>query len=108
MQAHDAITMLMLFLSANAAAIPIDTIPEPELNDDSWIMLEIWPEVEAITLAAYFLDYSSEKNQSLCEAAKRVFDREQQTQAERQGRKLTSYRLCLSVSEARSQGYLRG
>lgn len=75
------------------------------MNDESWIMLEIWPDVNDITLAAYFLDHSSEKNHNLCTAAKRVFDREQQTQAEKQGRTLSSYRICLSVPEARAQGY---
>lgn len=103
-----AIGALTLLLTHHAVAEPIATIPAPEINDESWVMLEIWTEVKNITLAAYFLDYSSIKNRNLCEAAKRVFDREQQMQEEKHGRQMSSYRICLSVPEARSQGYFLG
>jgi hypothetical protein len=35
-------------------------------------MIEVWPDVKAMTLSAYFLDGSTEKNRNLCEATKRV------------------------------------
>lgn len=79
---------------------------KPELNADSWILIEVWPEVKDVTLSAYFLDFSHEKNKNLCEGAKRVFDREQETRSKEQGKKFTSYRLCMPVSDAVSQGYI--
>ena len=86
---------------------PVAQLFEPELNADSWIMIEIWPDVRDITLSAYFLDFTYRKNRGLCEATKRVFDREQEWKAKAEGKENSSYRLCLSVSEARLRGYFR-
>jgi len=71
-------------------------------------MVEIWPEVKDITLAAYFLDFSYEKNRNLCEATKRVFDRDQEAQSKTLGREMSSYRSCMSVNDAIAQKYIRG
>jgi hypothetical protein len=81
-------------------------LPKPELNSDSWILIEVWPDVKDVTLSAYFLDFSHTKNKNLCEATKRVFDREQETRSKEQGKKFSSYRVCMSVSDATSQGYI--
>jgi len=81
-------------------------LPTPELNADSWVLLEVWPDVGYITLSAYFLDFAYEKNKNLCEAAKRVFDRDQEARSKEQGKKFSSYRLCLSVNDAVSKGYI--
>ena len=83
------------------------TLPEPELNDDSWVMIEIWPEVDDITLSAYFLDFSYGKNKTLCDATKHVFDRDAKRREEQLGKKFSSYRLCMSVNDAKAQGYIR-
>ena len=96
--------------AASVFAFSADTVaklPQPEVNADSWIMIEIWPEVSDITLAAYFLDTSYRKNKGLCEATQRVFDREAAYQTKETGRALSSYRICLSVVDARDQGYFR-
>ena len=85
---------------------PIGKIPAPELNSDSWIMVEIWPDAQDVTLTAYFLDSLNEKNRNLCEETKRVFDREQDAKA-KAGGTFSSYRECLSVPDARSRGYFR-
>ena len=90
-----------------AIAEPVAQLPEPELNADSWVMIEIWPDVRDITLSAYFLDFSDEKNRNLCEVTKRVFDRDSESRAKAAGKKFSSYRLCLSVGEARSRGYFQ-
>ncbi len=103
-------TVIALALSVphmHAVAEPIATLPSPRVNSDSWVIIEVWPEVRSITLSAFFLDSSYEKNRNLCEAAKRVFDREQEARAKEADREFSSYRLCLSVVDARAQGYFR-
>jgi hypothetical protein len=82
-------------------------LPPPKVNADSWVMIEIWPDPKAITLAAYFLDSTYEKSRDLCEVTKRVFERDQAARGREIGRANTSYRLCLSVADARSAGYIR-
>lgn len=77
---------------------------KPEINADSWVMIEIWPEVNDITLSAYFLDYNAPKNKSLCQAVKIVFDRDQQAREKQLAKKFTSYRRCLSVEDAKKEG----
>lgn len=102
------VALVLTFVAAHAvAAQAVAPLPSPALNTGSWIMIEIWPEVQSITLSAYFLDFSYGKNQNLCEATKRVFDREQVGRERETGRKHTSYRLCLPVSKARAEGYIR-
>jgi hypothetical protein len=65
--------LIYLGSTVGFAATPnFDRLPHPRLNDDSWIMIEVWPDVKAMTLSAYFLDGSTEKNRNLCEATKRV------------------------------------
>ena len=94
---------------ATAAQNPVPTrLPNPEVNKDSWVMVEIWPDVKDITLAAYFLDFSYEKNRNLCEATKRVFDRDQEVRSKTRGKEMSSYRRCMSVGDAITQGYIRG
>ena len=83
------------------------TLPSPQVNKDSWVMIEIWPEVKDITLSAYFLDFAYGKNKNVCEATKRVFDRDQEARAKKEGRDYSSYRLCMSVNDAILQGYVR-
>ena len=63
--------------------------------------------VKCRVLSAYFLDFSNGRNRNLCEAAKRVFDREQESRAKAARTEFSSYRLCLSVDEARLRGYFR-
>jgi hypothetical protein len=84
----------------------IARLPPPRLNQDTWIMIEIWPDVQAITLSAYFLDFSSEKNRNLCESTKRVFDRDQDLRSKTLKKAFSSYRLCMSLSDAIRQGYV--
>ncbi len=94
-------------VSVTAVGQPIDQVWAPELNEDSWVMIEIWPEAHAITLTAFFLDNSFEKNRNLCAATKRVFDREQEYKSKESFKSLTSYRMCLSVEEADKRGYFK-
>lgn len=82
-------------------------IPYPEVNKDSWVMIELWPDVKDITFSSFFLDFSFEKNKNLCAVAKRIFDSEQEARSKKSGKKFSSQRLCLSVSEAVSQKYIR-
>lgn len=102
---------ILLFVGLSLASNPTKaTLPQPEVNKDSWVMIEIWPlaqDITYITFAAYFLDFSYEKNRNLCDAAKKVFDRDQEVQSKERGKPFTSYRLCMSVNDARSQGYIQ-
>ncbi|MBI4006838.1 MAG: hypothetical protein HY356_09220 [Gammaproteobacteria bacterium] len=109
-------TYLKVFFTTILLAIPLAgfsenpvpvNLPMPELNKDSWLIVEIWLDVKDITFSAYFLDFSYEKNKSLCEAAKRVFDNYQETLSKNNGRKFSSYRLCMSVEDGKAQGYIR-
>jgi phage-related minor tail protein len=97
---------LFSFQLVSAADSLVWKLPAPQINSGSWVLIEIWPDVKDITLAAYFLDASEKKNQSLCEAAKRVFDSDQDVKSKASGKKLSSYRLCLSVGEATARGYI--
>ena len=68
--------MLMLGIVSKLAAsadLKLSKLPAPRLDQNSWIMIEIWPEAQNITLAAYFLDFSYEKNSNLCSASKACF-----------------------------------
>ena len=92
---------LVLFSSLAYSANPLkhSKLPYPVINEHSWVMIEIWPEVQDITLSAYFLDFSYDKNKNLCTVTKRVFDRAAKPNQ-------TSYRLCMSVSDAIAQEYI--
>jgi hypothetical protein len=103
------------FLAAFLLSLPMEvtaenplstTLPFPMVTKDSWVIIEIWPDVRDITLSAYFLDFSYEKNKNLCEAAKRVFDQNQAVQSKNLGRDMTSYRRCMSVNDAIVHGYI--
>lgn len=95
---------LLIAMSAGAQVTPA---AQPRLDADSWVMIEIWPEVRDITLTAFFLDFSFNRNKNLCIATKRVFDRDQNARAQAADRELSSYRLCLPVPQARAEGYFR-
>ena len=91
-------------IGANPTAV---RLPSPEINRDSWVLIEVWPVVQDITLSAYFLDVSPDKSKNLCEAVKRVLDRDQETRPKEEGKPLTSYRLCFSINEAIAEGYIK-
>ena len=106
-----AVGMLMLGIVSKLAAsaeLNLSKLPVPKVDQNSWIMIEIWPEVQDITLAAYFLDFSYEKNSNLCSEAKRVFDSEAAAKEKLQKKKFSSYRVCMSLDEAVKQGYVEG
>ena len=103
--------MLMSGIAAKIAAsadLKLSKLPAPRVDQNSWIMIEIWPEVQDITLAAYFLDFSYEKNSNLCSEAKRVFDSEAAAKEKLQNKKFSSYRVCMSLDDAVKQGYVEG
>jgi hypothetical protein len=103
--------MLMLGIVSKLAAsadLKLSKLPAPRVDQNSWIMIEIWPEVQDITLAAYFLDFSYEKNSNLCSEAKRVFDSEAAAKEKLQNKKFSSYRVCMSLDDAVKQGYVEG
>ena len=101
----------ILFISAISAASPLGAqvtpLSDPRIDSGSWVIIEVWPDVDNITFAAYFLSPSADANRSTCEAVKRALDREQIDREREQGRRFTSYRLCLSVAQARAEGYIR-
>ena len=106
-----AVGMLMLGIVPKLAAsaeLNLSKLPVPKVDQNSWIMIEIWPEAQNITLAAYFLDFSYEKNSNLCSEAKRVFDSEAAAKEKLQKKKFSSYRVCMSLDEAVKQGYVEG
>lgn len=93
-------------LSAQPQELKYSPLPYPEVNADTWVLIEIWPTVGDITLSTYFMDFSGEKNQNLCEATKRALDRDAVALAKEQKREATSYRQCLSLSDAVRKGYV--
>ena len=103
------ILMLAIMPKIGASAdLKLSKLPAPRVDQNSWIMIEIWPEVQNITLAAYFLDFSYEKNSNLCSEAKRVFDSEAAAKEKLQNKKFSSYRVCMSLSDAVKEGYVEG
>jgi len=103
-----AVVFLMVSFGTALSKTALRPLVKPEINADSWVMLEIWPEVNDITLSAYFLDYHAQKNKSLCQATKIVFDRDQQAREKQLKKKLTSYRRCLPVEDAIKDGLVSG
>lgn len=102
------VVLVVGFPLATAGQNPVPAkLPSPTVNKDSWVMVEIWPEVRDITLAAYFLDFSYEKNRNLCEATKIVFDRDQDARSKSSGKEMSSYRRCMSLHDAIAQSYIR-
>ena len=101
------VAMVHAFCIAFAIPSWSQSVPNPSLDPTSWVLLEFWPDVEDITVSAYFLEGSSARNENLCMATKRVFDREQEARSKALGREFTSYRVCLPVSKARAEGYIR-
>src|SRR5215510_9771938 len=106
-----AVGMLMLGIVSKIAAsadLKLSKLPAPRIDQNSWIMIEVWPEAQDITLAAYFLDNAYEKNRNLCSEAKRVFDSEAAAKEKLQKKKFSSYRVCMSLDDAVKQGYVEG
>ena len=104
------VLMSLLFFGSSigfGADSKLDRVPAPRVNQDSWVMIEVWPDVQSITLAAYFLDSSFERNKRLCEATKTVFDRDQEARSKAQKKKFSTYWLCMPVSDAIQQGYVQ-
>src|SRR5262249_46609934 len=106
-----AVGMIMIGIVSKLAAsadLKLSKLPAPRVDQNSWIMIEVWPEAQDITLAAYFLDNTYEKNRNLCSEAKRVFDSGAAAKEKLQKKKFSSFRLCLSLDDAVKQGYVEG
>lgn len=93
-------------LSLPAADLKYGPVPFPEVNTDTWVLIEVWPAVHDITLSAYFLDSTSRKNQNLCDATKRSLDKEADARAKAEGREATSWRECYTLRDAIKMGYV--
>jgi hypothetical protein len=106
-----AVGMLMFGIVSKLAAsadLKLSKLPVPKVDQNSWIMIEVWPEIQNITFAAYFLDFSYEKNSNLCSEAKSVFDSGAAAKEKLQKKTFSSFRLCMSLSDAVKQGYVEG
>jgi hypothetical protein len=107
---HIAIILVLCYSLPLQSSLAVDSLlsklPAPKVNRDSWVLIEIWPDVKDITFAAYFLGSSEKKNQNLCAVTKRVFDSEQDAKSKTSGNQLSTYRLCMSVGEATARGYI--
>lgn len=94
------------FSASAAEQLNYGPLPFPEVNPDTWVLIEYWPTVKDITLSAYFMDFSSEKNRNLCGAAKKAIDRDAAAQAKQQGISATAYRKCYTLRDAIANGYI--
>src|SRR5262249_54111191 len=106
-----AVGMLMLGIMSKIGAsadLQLRKLPAPRVDQNSWIMIEIWPEAQDITLAAYFLDNAYEKNRNQCLEAKRVFDSGAAAKEKLQNKEFSSYRVCMSFDDAVKEGYVEG
>ena len=102
-----SVVTVLAALTAAPLAGQVPPLTDPRVDSASWVLIEIWPTVGNITFAAYFLAPSADANRGACEAVKRALDREQVDREREQGREFTSYRLCMSVAQARAEGYIR-
>jgi hypothetical protein len=103
------VAFLLCFLTdgvAIAAEAKYSPLPYPRLDSSSWVMIEFWPDVSDITLSAYFLDFSYERNRNLCTAAKAIFDQDKKERSKTSKREFSSYRLCFSLNDAVQQGHV--
>lgn len=98
--------LLAMPLLAQGSELKFGPIPYPNVDNYTWVLIEIWPEVRDITLSAYFIDATSRKNQNLCEATKRALDRDAAALAKQQNREATSHRQCLTLGDAIRSGYV--
>jgi hypothetical protein len=102
------VALRVLFACGELQAQTLMTdLPYPEAGADTWVLIEIWPEVNDITLSAYFMDFLSRKNENLCKSTKSALDRDADARAKEQNRKFTSYRQCLMLSDAIYKGYVK-
>jgi hypothetical protein len=81
-------------------------VPYPAINADTWVLVEYWPTVSDITLWAFFSSSTSEKSRNLCEATKRSLDRDAAARATSTAVATSSWRKCLTVSDAVKSGYV--
>jgi hypothetical protein len=81
--------------------------PYPEIDSNSVVRIEIWPEVGDITFHAYFMDEPPGRAANLCLEAKRVFDRDSEARAKAMNQTRTSYRQCLTLPQALAKGYIK-
>lgn len=91
------------------AAEPLNygPLPFPEVDPDTWVLIEYWPTVKDITMHAYFMESRSEKNQNLCVAMKKVIDRDAAAIAKKQGTRATTWRKCFTLRDAIAEGYVK-
>jgi hypothetical protein len=92
--------------SAAAEDLKYGPVPYPALNADTWVLVEYWPTVSDITLWAFFSSVTSEKSRNLCEATKRSLDRDASTRTTLAAGAASSWRKCLTVSDAVKSGYV--
>jgi hypothetical protein len=101
-------SLALLVALAATAGEPLNYGPKPfpEVNPDTWVLIEYWPLVKDITLTAYFMEFSSERNGNLCAAAKRALDRDAEQLAKKEGKPPTAWRKCYTLRDAVREGYL--
>jgi hypothetical protein len=76
------------------------------VNADTWVLIELWPTVQDITLSAFFLNASSRKNENLCQAAKVSLDRDAKALAEERRITAAASRECYTLRDAIAKGYI--
>jgi hypothetical protein len=100
---------LALFAGLSAmAGEPLNYGPKPfpKVNPDTWVLIEYWPRVKDITLTAYFMESSSQRNSNLCAATKRALDRDAEHLATKEGTSPTAWRKCYTLRDAIREGYV--
>jgi hypothetical protein len=103
---HLVLAALAIPVCAQSSELQLTPVPYPAVNADTWVLIEIWPTVGAITLSAFFMDATSKKNESLCEATKRALDRDATALANAQKREYTTHRHCMTLGDAEKAGYI--
>lgn len=78
-----------------------DRVGYPRLRESGLVLVEVWPDPQHITLSAYFLDETDERNALVCGAVKAALDRDAKA------RYAPSHRVCATIKDAVSLGYMR-
>ena len=79
--------------------------PYPQVNDESWVLVEIWPRIPNFHVVAYFLKETQFGRVQGCSSVKDAYDKERIAGG---GNRATQAELkCMAIADAIKAGYIK-